>query len=132
MLPKSDQVPSPGFLYALNSGHASATPLDCNHLKYVLLQDESKLLKLWEHLSYRLLIIHSRALSKKIKQMTVEKIKQFCKMCKVEIYYDGEAVDITNGGVMLSGGLSKMTREEKRKHKIDEKSALDISYNNIY
>lgn len=53
-------------------------------------------------------------------------------MCKVEIYYDGDAVDITNGGVMLRGGLSKMTREEKRKYKIDEKSALDVSYSAIY
>ena len=33
---------------------------------------------------------------------------------------------------MLKGGMSKMTKEERRKFKNNEVSALDVSYNNIY
>ena len=60
--------------------------------------------KFWEHLSYRMIIIHHENLGQ-IDKMKKEKIKNLCKMCDHRIYKDGEQIDISTGGIMLRGGI---------------------------
>ena len=60
--------------------------------------------KFWEHLSYRMIIIHHENLGQ-IDKMKKEKIKNLCKMCDHRIYKDGEHIDISSGGIMLRGGI---------------------------
>ena len=60
--------------------------------------------KFWEHLSYRMIIIHHENLGQ-IDKMKKEKIKNLCKMCDHRIYKDGEQIDISSGGIMLRGGI---------------------------
>ena len=58
--------------------------------------------------------------------LTLEKIKQFCKLCTLKIYRPGDPVDIRMGGVIFRGGLSKATAEIKLFHQqLDEAQKLD-------
>ena len=45
-------------LYCHHSSIASVAPLDLNFLKYILEKDEDKLIKLWEVLSTRMIILN--------------------------------------------------------------------------
>jgi len=58
LLPKTENEPMVSDLYCHHSSIASVAPLDLNFLKYILEKDEDKLIKLWEVLSTRMIILN--------------------------------------------------------------------------
>ena len=72
-------------LYCHHSSIASVAPLDLNFLKYILEKDEDKLIKLWEVLSTRIIILNPYKL-KQFLSLTQQRIKMFTKMCEIKIY----------------------------------------------
>lgn len=48
------------------------------------------------------------------KPLTPEKVKQIAKICEVKIYYPESIVDVSNGGCLMRGGLSKLNKTEKK------------------
>jgi hypothetical protein len=123
LLPNSDHEPHFSDLYAGSSDFNSVIPLDVSYLKKILADDKSKVQKLWEHISYRMIIIHHAELTQ-IEKMKKERIKNLCTMCDTKIYANGESFDVSSGGVMLRGGFSK----EGQLHKYDL-DVIDIAVN---
>lgn len=114
-------------LYCHHSTMASVAPLDLKYLKHILEKDEVKLLKLWDILAPRMIILHPESLPQFL-PLTMEKIKLFCKMSDLRIYRPGDPVDMRMGGIMFRGGLSKATPEIKLFHQqLDDANKLDIS-----
>jgi len=48
------------------------------------------------------------------KPLTPEKVKQVAKICEVKIYQPESIVDVSNGGCLMRGGLSKLNKSEKK------------------
>jgi len=67
-----------------------------------------------------MIIIHSDKL-KQVQHLTQDKIKQLAKMSAVRIYQPGDHVDVSSGGIMLRGGLSKLDKKEKKDQKIQSR-----------
>lgn len=66
-------------LYCHHSTIASVAPLDLKFLKQILEKDEDKLLKLWNILAARMIILNPDRLPQFL-QLTMEKIRLFCKL----------------------------------------------------
>lgn len=64
-----------------------------------------------------MIIIHSDKLQQ-IEHLTQDKIKKLAKMSEVKIYQPGDHVDVSRGGILLRGGLSKLDKKEKKEQKM--------------
>ena len=62
LIPNSEEEEQISDIYTHASSICSVAPLDLEHLKFVLLKEPAKLVKLWQLLSYRLIIIHHEKL----------------------------------------------------------------------
>lgn len=62
LLPYSESDLQISDVYCHSSSIVSVIPLDLEYLKYILTKDNTKLLKLWNILVYRLVIIHQQKL----------------------------------------------------------------------
>ena len=67
--------------------------------------------KLWEILAWRLVILNHDKL-KMFMSLSNDKLKLFCKTCKVSVYKPGDTVNMTTGGVLMSGHLIKIANDE--------------------
>lgn len=66
--------------------------------------------KLWDILAWRLIIIYSNDL-KIFSTLTQDKVKLFCKMCNIRKYNPGDPIDLSTGGILFKGTLSKVSAE---------------------
>ena len=66
--------------------------------------DPAKLLKYWQHLAYRMVVLHANELPE-IAPMAAEKVKSLCRMCDVRIHRNGDKADVSNGAILIRGGL---------------------------
>lgn len=66
LLPNTEEENEISDLYCHDSGYTSVIKLDnfvdVGHLKKILLNDPNKMLKLWEKLAHRMIILHSEEL----------------------------------------------------------------------
>ena len=85
LLPNTENEPMISDVYCSSSSISSVTPIDLAYLKEILVKDETKLCKLWEILAYRMIILQFEKLLQ-FKHLSNDKIKMFCKMCKVQLY----------------------------------------------
>jgi len=83
---------------------ASVISLDVKLLKEEIAKDDKKIIKLWEIMANRMIILNPQKLYL-FKSLTVEKIRLFCKMCKIKLYRSGEQVDLKAGGILFKGTL---------------------------
>ena len=90
--------------YVHHGGVASVIQLDTKLLKSEIEKDDVKIIKLFEIMSNRMIILNPQKLFM-FRALTVEKIRLFCKMCQVKIYRNGEEIDVKNGGIILKGTL---------------------------
>lgn len=67
-------------VYAHNSAYVQIIELDVTYLRQLLIDYPDKLIKFWEKLAYRMIIIHYAELGN-IDTMKKEKIKNLCKVC---------------------------------------------------
>jgi hypothetical protein len=126
LLPSKEEELHISDLYCHHSSIASVAPLDLKFLKHILEKDEDKLLKLWEILAYRMIILNPDKLPQFL-PLTQEKIKLFFKMCRLQIYRPGDPVDMKSGGVIFRGGLSKTNADIKLFHQqLDDAEKLEI------
>lgn len=105
MLPGSENNVQDSNLFCSESCIGSIYKLNVDYLKYIISQDSDKLQKLWENLVWRLIIIHQEDL-KMFASLHQDKVKLFCKICKVKLYKPGELIDMSSGGVLFRGSLS--------------------------
>jgi hypothetical protein len=111
LLPNSESSPQISDVYCHGSTVATVTPLDLNHLKHILNRDKGKLTKLWEVLSFRMIIIslHKNDYLKQFHLLSQDKIKMFCKLCNIGIYKSTDVFDLQSGGVLLRGSCTELS-----------------------
>jgi hypothetical protein len=93
LLPNTENEPMISDVYSSPSSISSVTPIDLAYLKEILVKDDSKLRKLWDILTYRMIILQFEKLLQ-FKHLSNEKIKMFCKMCLVQLYKPGDVIDV--------------------------------------
>lgn len=116
-------------LYSHKKSVTQVIPIDATHLKYILQKDQGKLLKLWKHLAHRYMIIHYESYSV-FTQLNDYQVKNLAKISEVQIYQPGDHIDVTNGGILLRGGLSKLDKLERKmtkKAQLEEELDLNTS-----
>lgn len=89
--------------------------------------------KLWERLSYRMLMLHQDDLKEHFHNITYEKMKIFVNMCNIEIYEPGQAINIHHGGVLLRGSIKleasdkyKFTKKSKKEAEVVSKKSVIV------
>lgn len=98
-------------LYVSEYCIASVSKLNTDYLKYVLSQSQEKTEKLWTQLAWRMIILYKDQL-KFFTGLSQEKLKLFCRMCEIKLYKPGQKVNLTFGGILFRGSLSKHKKEE--------------------
>jgi hypothetical protein len=107
LLPDASDFPQISDIYCHGSGFATVEYLDLTYLKNILRNDDTKLLKLWSILTYRLIMIYHEKLPE-FKVLTKEKIRMFVKMCTVVKYRPGDTIDLSSGGICFKGGFKEL------------------------
>lgn len=64
------------------------------------------LVKLWQMVSHRLIVIYIQDLPA-FNLLTRDKIQQFCKISEIKIYKQHDEVDLSNGAIVFRGRVEK-------------------------
>lgn len=78
----------------------SINKLEVSYLRRILANDPYKQLKLWDQLTWRLIVLNYEKLPM-FKGLMEDKIKLFSKMCQVALYSGGETVKMSAGGIIF-------------------------------
>ena len=81
--------------------------LNLESLREILANDSEKLTKLWRLLANRMMIIHHEKLPQ-FSMIQQDKIKLLCKMCDVVLYKHGDTFDLSSGGILFKGSITKL------------------------
>lgn len=104
LMPNAEHEENISDLYCHHSSMATAAPLDLEYLRNILKNDQEKMLKLWQLVAYRMIVLNPHKLQQ-FQPLTQEKVKLFCRMCTIQIYQPGDKVDVGKGGVLFRGAL---------------------------
>lgn len=110
-------------VYCHHSSMVSVVPLDLRYLKEILEDSEEKMLKYWQIIAHRLIVLNPDHL-KVFLPLTNEKIKLLVKICQISIYKPYQEVDMKSGGILFRGALDYehedtklgLTKQQNSKH----------------
>lgn len=113
LLPYSENEKQISDVYC-NAQMASIAFLSLDKLRGILLKDLkgdcTKMTKFWQKLAPRMIIIQIEQLPH-FASLTQDKVQLFCKMCQIQIYKPGEDIDVRQGGVLLRGSITRLSKE---------------------
>jgi hypothetical protein len=88
--------------FAYKTSLVSVAKLKLKKLKEVLKRDNSIMIKFWQALSYRYVILNDLA---EFKGLSNESIISFCQICTLKMYMAGDTFSTTDGGILLKGSI---------------------------
>lgn len=88
-----------------HSGVASVVTLDVSRLRKSLETDLEKTRRLWSLLAPRVIALSPDDLPI-FQQLVYDELLAFCRICSLQMYTDGQVVDLSKGGVLVRGRLA--------------------------